>query len=164
MFKLKMTPHVKTAALFGLTLVTVAACSSRSNFDPKCDFSAYRSAFNNSQTMTLIPQTPGSMANLPLNAVLINSSNLGNKILPIATGGQRLNNNRMKIFARVQNCSSKSLKLQARAVFFDQNQSETEQPTAWTPLFISEASRGYYETSSLSTNADSYLIEIEEIK
>lgn len=148
-----------------LTALTIAACTnSQTSFTPKCDFTAYNEHMIHNKELTLVPQAEGSMVNIPLNSILVNKQKSEETILPIAVHGQRLVSQNLKVSARVQNCSDKPVSLLARATFYNDAQFETETPTAWTRIFVPANSRGNFQTSSLTKDAASFLIEFEMVE
>ena len=158
-----MNRSFKLFSLLAVSGVALAACQTAPNstaFQPQCDFRAYQEALQNTSGFTLVPMVVGSSATIPLDSVLVNSPELGKKVVPIATGGERLPNRTLNVFARIQNCTDEPVNLQARASFYDAMNADAEAPTAWTTIFIPPNSRGMYETSSLSADAASYLIEL----
>ena len=146
----------------GLAVMLLVGCQSQktSTVQLSCDFKAYAAQESPDDAMTLVPMIVGTMASLPLNAVRVIDDTIGQKILPTATGAERLATMALRVSARVQNCTNDAIILEARTTFFDGLNLETEKATAWKKLYLPSLGSGQYETSSLEAGAESYIIEL----
>lgn len=145
-----------------ISALGLSACLTTPNtsaYDPNCDFSAYAAAQASAQKV-LLPMAPGSIADMPLDAVKINNQVLGKQVIPVDTRAERLPSRTLKASARIQNCTEETLVLEARTLFFDALDGQSEKPTAWSKVYVPGLSTGSYSTSSLNSDAESYIIEV----
>ena len=154
-------PHI-SIFMTGVAVMLLAGCHSLRTSTVKldCNFKAYAAQESPHDAMTLVPMIAGSMASLPLNAVRVIDNTIGQKILPTATGAERLATMALRVSARVQNCTNDTVIVEARTTFFDALNLETEKTTAWKKLYLPSLGSGQYETSSLGASAESYIIEL----
>ena len=133
---------------------------------PVCDFKAYKRALAErppSAGPVLIAAVPGTMTELPLNAVNLTSVSITNKILVQATNGTRLPNGQVEVYARMVNCTDFPLQLEGRTHFLTEAQSPAEKVSAWQRVHLPPRTIGHYKATSVESKAVStYFIELRE--
>jgi len=110
----------------------------------------------------LVPMIPGSVQVMPLDAVNLTDPNITHKVIVHSTQGSRSDFGALMVSSRLLNCTDHDLALEGRTHFMDANQRDVEAPTGWKTLFIPAGSFQTYETVSLSTDAQRYLVEMRE--
>ena len=157
-----------TMHVLGLALAATAFGCADPTIEPRpvCDFTAYKRALAErppSAGPVLIAAVPGTMTELPLNAVNLTSVSITNKILVQATNGTRLPNGQVEVYARMVNCTDFPLQLEGRTHFLTKAQSPAEKVSAWTRLHLPPRTIGHYKATSLESEAVStYFIELRE--
>ena len=160
--------HRRTpAALGGLLLAgtVLAACSSTVTPGPACDFRAYKQQLAEAERTgpVMVPQTPGTIADIPLNAVNVTDKAISNKVLVQSTNAKRLPGGQVEARTRIVNCTDFALQLEGRTHFLDEGQAEVEPPTAWKRVQLAPHTIATYQTTSTRTQAvDTYYIELRE--
>ncbi|MBK1695707.1 hypothetical protein [Rhodovibrio salinarum] len=154
-------------ALGGLLLAggVLAACSSTVTPGPACNFRTYKQQLAEAEQTgpVMVPQTPGSIADIPLNAVNVTDKAISNKVLVQSTNARRLDGGQVEARARIVNCTDYALQVEGRTHFLDEGQGEVEPPTAWQRLPMPPHTIGTYSATSARTEAvDTYYIELRE--
>jgi len=152
-------------AALALAALTVAACSSKIEPGPTCDFRAYKNELEQAEQQgpVMVAQTPGSITDIPLNAVNITDRRITNKVLVQATNAKRLEDGQVQVYTRMVNCTDYALQVEGRTHFLDETQAPVEQPTAWQRVYLPPHTIGTYQTTSTKQQAvDTYYIELRE--
>lgn len=167
-----MTPippiHRRTTAALGALLLAgtvLAACSSTVTPGPACDFRAYKQQLAEAEQTgpVMVPQTPGTIADIPLNAVNVTDKAISNKVLVQSTNAKRLPDGQVEARTRIVNCTDFALQVEGRTHFLDDGQGEVEPPTAWTRVQLAPHTIATYQATSTRTQAvDTYYIELRE--
>jgi hypothetical protein len=167
-----MTPippiHRRTTAALGSLLLAgtvLAACSSTVTPGPACDFRAYKQQLAEAEQTgpVMVPQTPGTIADIPLNAVNVTDKAISNKVLVQSTNAKRLPGGQVEARTRIVNCTDFALQVEGRTHFLDDGQAEVEPPTAWTRVQLAPHTIATYQATSTRTQAvDTYYIELRE--
>ena len=155
---------VSTPALL-LFALTVGACSTKVTPGPQCDFGAYKRQLAQAEQTgpVLVPQTPGSIADIPLNAVNVTDPAITNKILVQSTNAKRLPAGQVQAYTRMVNCTDFALQVEGRTHFLDEAQAQAEPPTAWQRVYLPPHTIGTYQATSTRTDAvDTFYIELRE--
>lgn len=155
------------AATAGLALaaVALAACSTKIEPGPTCDFAAYKSQLESAEAQgpVMVAQTPGSITDIPLNAVNVTDSRISNKVLVQSTNAKRLEGGQVQVLARMVNCTDYALQVEGRTHFLDETQAPVERPTAWSRVYLPPHTIGTYQTTSTRRGqVDTYYIELRE--
>jgi hypothetical protein len=133
---------------------------------PQCDFNALVAQRGAPPTQpVLAPQVPGTMSEMPLNAVNITDVAITNKVMVQATTARRTPTGTVEVWARLVNCTDFTLQVEGRAHFLDEAQAPAEDVSAWNRVVLSARSFGVYR--ELSTNAARvryYYVELREAK
>jgi hypothetical protein len=143
----------------------LAGCSSTVTPGPACDFRTYKQQLAEAERSgpVMVPQTPGAIADIPLNSVNVTDKAVTNKIMVQSTNAKRLQGGQVEARARVVNCTDYALQLEGRTHFLDEAQAEVEPPTAWQRLHLPPHTLGTYTATSARTDAvDTYYIELRE--
>lgn len=154
-------PYVLPALLAALA---IAACQHPAHVPPKpqCDFRPVKHAAP-PQGPVLVPQIPGSVTHVPLNAVNVTDVAITNKIMVQATNARRAGNGDVEVFARLVNCTDYPLQVEGRTRFLDAGQTDAEPVTAWRRVHLPARTLGSYSARSTAGAAvESYLIELRE--
>jgi hypothetical protein len=133
---------------------------------PACDFNALMAQRGApSAQPVLAPQVPGTMAEMPLNAVNITDAAITNKIMVQTTTARRTPAGTVEVWARLVNCTDFTLQVEGRAHFLDEAQAPTEDVSAWNRVVLSARSFGVYRELSTSTaSVRYYYVELREAK
>jgi hypothetical protein len=111
----------------------------------------------------MVPQTPGTIADIPLNAVNVTDKAISNKVLVQSTNAKRLPGGQVEARTRIVNCTDFALQVEGRTHFLDDGQAEVEPPTAWTRVQLAPHTIATYQATSTRTQAvDTYYIELRE--
>lgn len=156
-----------TAGPAGLlvTALVLSACSARVDPGPQCDFRAYKRelAAAEERGPVLVPQTPGSIADIPLNAVNVTDPAISNKILVQATNAERLQSGQVQARARLVNCTDYALQVEGRTHFLNGRQAPAEPPTAWQRVYLAPHTIASYQAKSTGGgDVRTYYIELRE--
>lgn len=109
----------------------------------------------------LIAHIASSMTPIDLNAVLFTDKKLARSAIVEGLFGQRTPVGGLHVTARLVNCTSVALVVQARSSFMDANQLPTEAASAWKTLYLSPRSTAVYEENSIGrAEVGAYLIEL----
>jgi hypothetical protein len=150
----------------GLAVGVLASCTGAEVAPgPQCDFREYNRqvAKAEQQGPVMVPQTPGSISDIPLNAVNVTDSAISNKVLVQSTNGKRLEGGQVQATARLVNCTDFALQVEGRTHFLTDTQADAEPPTAWKRIMLPARSIGTYRTTSTRRDAvDTYYIELRE--
>lgn len=165
---LKIPSSVRRSAAWGgllLTGLALSACSNTVTPGPACDFGAYKDRLAEAEQTgpVMVPQTPGTIADIPLNAVNVTDKAISNKILVQSTNARRLPGGQVEARARIVNCTDFALQVEGRTHFLDEGQAEVESPTAWQRLQLAPHTIATYQATSTRMEAvDTYYIELRE--
>jgi hypothetical protein len=157
----------RAAAAVALVLAgaALAACSSTVTPGPACDFRAYKQQLAEAEQTgpVMVPQTPGTIADIPLNAVNVTDKAISNKVLVQSTNAKRLPGGQVEARTRIVNCTDFALQVEGRTHFLDEGQAEVEPPTAWTRVQLAPHTIATYQaTSTRQAAVDTYYIELRE--
>ncbi len=109
----------------------------------------------------LVANVPGSMTPIDLNAVLMTDKKLARQVIVEGLFAQRGGTGGLRVIARLVNCTSEPLVVQARSNFMDANQLPTEAASAWRTIYLSPRAMGVYEENALGgPKVAAYLIEL----
>lgn len=147
-----------------LAALALAACQHPAHVSPKpqCDFRPVKHAAL-PQGPVLVPQLPGSVTHVPLNAVNITDVAITNKIMVQATNARRAGSGDVEVFARLVNCTDYPLQVEGRTRFLDAGQGDAEPVTAWRRVHLPARTLGSYSArSTAGAVVESYLIELRE--
>jgi hypothetical protein len=148
-----------------LGALAVGACSAQVDPGPQCDFSAYKQqrAQAEQQGPVMVPQTPGSIDDIPLNAVNVTDQAITNKIMVQSVNAKRLPAGQVQAYTRMVNCTDFALQVEGRTHFLDAAQAPAEPPTAWQRVYLPPHTIGTYQTTSTQTRGvDTFYIELKE--
>lgn len=149
-------------SIFAIAVAAVAGCH-HNEVKPQCDFIAPLWKASPPPGPVLVPQVPGSITVMPLNAVNITDHAIVNKVVVQATNAKRTPGGDMEVFARVVNCTDYPLQVEGRTHFLDAGQASIEPVTAWSRMHLPARSiTNYSERSTRGGLAESYLIELRE--
>jgi hypothetical protein len=158
-------PRPAVGAALAFAAVTLAACTGRVDPGPQCDFVAYKQQLRaaEQQGPVMVPQTPGSITDIPLNAVNVTDPRISNKVMVQSTNARRLEDGQVQAYTRFVNCTDFALQVEGRTHFLTETQAEAEPPTAWQRVYLPPHTIGtYQETSTRTDGVDTYHIELRE--
>lgn len=148
-------PVVAMALLAGCQQVAVAPTVG-------CDFTPMLTAQRSPEPVIVAP-TPGTMSEIPLNAVSITDGAITNKVLVQTSAARRSPTGTVEVMTRLVNCTDFPLQVEGRTHFLDEDQSPTEPVSAWHRVFLPARALGTYrETSTDAQRVVSFLIELRE--
>lgn len=127
-----------------------------------CDFTPMLTAMR-SPGPALAPAVPGTMSEVPLNAVSMTDIAITNKVLVQTVGARRSPTGTVDVFTRLVNCTDFPLQVEGRTQFLDQSQIPVEPTSAWQRVYLPARATGVYQESSTDIRRVSlYLIELRE--
>jgi hypothetical protein len=156
---LVLTPLLLTGA------VAVGACANTVAPGPQCDFGAYNQqrAEAADSGPVMVPQTPGTISDIPLNAVNVTDPAITNKILVQSTNAERLPAGQVQAYTRMVNCTDFALQVEGRTHFLDAAQAQAEPPTAWQRVYLPPHTIATYQATSTGTDGvETFYIELRE--
>ena len=129
---------------------------------PQCDFRAVQAQAPPAGPV-LVPQIPGSVTPMPLNAVNLTDYAITNKIMVQSTNARRLKAGDVEAFTRLVNCTDYPLQVEARTHFLDASQTDAEPVSEWDRIHLPARAIGSYSVRSTAGSiVESYLIELRE--
>ncbi|MBC7495658.1 MAG: hypothetical protein H7243_00640 [Sphingomonadaceae bacterium] len=153
------SPAIGLVAMLAATSLLAPAVATE-NKVVHCRTSAARDA-GPSGGAALVANVPGSMTPIDLNAVLMTDKKLTHQVVVEGLFAQRDDGGGLRVVARLVNCTSEALAVQARSNFMDANQLPTEAASAWRTIYLSPRATGTYEERALGGRAvAAYLIEL----
>lgn len=163
---------MKSALLFSLLAIPVAsvACggAAAKNLDPlgpqqvlKCAPSKALRA-KAAPAPLLTPLVKGAFTPVPLETVQFVDPAILRQVMVQTVAAQRTATDTVQVMARLVNCTSTPIQLQARTSFLSAGLGPAEPTSAWRPLFLQPRSTGVYEEKSTSTQVGHYLIELRQ--
>lgn len=104
---------------------------------------------------------PGTLQDIPLNAVSITDGGLRGRIMVQGVTATRTASGDIEVGARLFNCGDAPLLAEGRTNFLDAGQRPAEPASAWQRLVIEGRSFADYREVSVSRGrADAYLVEL----
>ena len=113
---------------------------------PHCDFCAYKEN-----------RAAAEAAN-------INDHKVTNKVLVQSTRAVRRDNGLLEARGRLVNCTDHTLQIEARTIFYDASDLETDAPTAWQRFSLWRHAVQSVAVVGLDQRAARYLLEIRECR
>jgi len=106
---------------------------------------------------------PIEAAQARLNNVGFLTDNLDKKIAVQRSGGERTATGTLKVWCELRNRTDYPQKIQARTLYYDQDNKPVGEPSMWRDIFMAPNTMELYTAYSLSTRARYYYIEIKEM-
>lgn len=159
--------HRIAGLIVSLSALLVAACADTQREPrPVCDFEAYEIALQNPPTgEVLVPPSPGTITDMPLNTVNITDVAITNKVIVQATNASRTETGQVEVWARIVNCTDFTLHVEGRTNFLTATQAPAEPVTAWNRVILPARSISTYSAKSIAgERVATYLIELREGK
>lgn len=147
-----------------MAAVFLAACQQTVPIAPTigCDFTPMLTAMRQPGP-ALAPPVPGTMAEVPLNAVSMTDLAITNKVLVQSVAARRNPTGTVEVFTRLVNCTDFPLQVEGRVQFLDAQQAPVEPISAWQRVYLPARATGVYAESSTDIRrAALYLIELRE--
>lgn len=127
----------------------------------QCDFSPFLSA-QRSPGPALAPMVPGTMQEVPLNAIAFTDRRITDRVLVQSLGASRNDAGRVQVTARMVNCTDTPIQVEARTQFMDSGQAPTEPVSVWKRVFLSPRAFAVYQESSMDAQKVAlYLVELK---
>lgn len=124
----------------------------------KCDFSKARRGKPSGEMLT--PLVRGAFSPVPLETVQLVDKKLQRKLMVQSVAAQKTQTDTVEVVARLVNCTSKPMQVQARINFMNDQMSPTEPVSGWRRLFLEPKAMGVYAEKSLARDPRHYLIEV----
>ena len=131
---------------------------------PVCNFDAYEEDLAAAPTEPmLVPRIPNVMTKMPLNHVNVTDVKILHKVLVQDVSAQRDEQNRIKVWTRLVNCTDYPLQVEGRTQFMTEMSSPAQPTTAWQRVYLPARTFGVYESQSVrGSEIHSYLVELRE--
>ena len=145
---------IATGALIALPV------QARENRPVKCDIGDAKRA-QSPGGPALVANVPSSMTPIDLNAVQMTDKKLAKQIVVEGVFARRTETNSVEVITRLVNCTKKTVTLDARSSFMDENQVPTEDSTYWKKVILSPKATGVYRGLSIGRDeVKYYLVEV----
>jgi hypothetical protein len=127
-----------------------------------CDFTPMLKAMRNPGP-ALVSPVPGTMSEVPLNAVSMTDMSITNKVLVQSVASRRSPTGTVEISTRLMNCTDFPLQVEGRTQFLDEHQQQVEPTSAWQRVHLPARTTGVYtESSTDAQRVQMYLVELRE--
>lgn len=108
----------------------------------------------------LVATQYGAISPIPLDAVQFTDRTLSRQVAAQSLNARRSPTNTVEVSARFINCTDAPLVLGARTNFMDGTERAVEQASAWKNVVMQPRAMGDYSESSMSAQAEHYVIEL----
>jgi len=147
-----------TAAVAGALFTQPA--QARENRPVKCDIGDAKAA-PSAGGPALVANVPSSMTPIDLNAVQMTDKKIAKQIVVEAMFARRTETNSVEVITRFVNCTKKTVELDARSSFMDEQQVPTEDSTYWKKVILAPKATGVYRGLSIGReDVKYYLVEV----
>ncbi|MES2496824.1 MAG: hypothetical protein V4618_11960 [Pseudomonadota bacterium] len=137
-----------------------APLQARENRPVKCDIGDAKRSMS-AGGPALVANVPSAMTPIDLNAVQMTDRKLANRVVVEAMFARRTDTNSIEVITRFVNCTKKTVELDARSSFMDENQVPTEDSTFWKKVILGPKSTGVYRGLSIGRDeVKYYLVEV----
>lgn len=108
----------------------------------------------------LVATQYGAISPIPLDAVQFTDRALTRQVAAQSLHARRSPTNTVEVSARFINCTDAPLVMGARTNFMDGTERAVEQASAWKNVVMQPRAMGDYNESSMSAQAEHYVIEL----
>lgn len=146
-------------AAVALTGAMLAGCAQP--IAVQCDFTPFLTA-QRSPGPAMAPMVPGTMQEVPLNAVAFTDRRITDRVLVQSLSASRNDAGRVQVTTRMVNCTDTPIQVEARTQFMDSGQAPTEPVSVWKRVFLSPRAFAIYQESSMDAQKVAlYLVELK---
>ncbi|QEH77433.1 hypothetical protein EIK56_04330 [Sphingomonas sp. C8-2] len=132
----------------------------RENRPVKCDIGDAKRSLS-AGGPALVANVPSAMTPIDLNAVQMTDKKLANRVVVEGMFARRTETNSVEVITRFVNCTKKTVELDARSSFMDENQVPTEDSTYWKKVILAPKATGVYRGLSIGRDeVKYYLVEV----
>lgn len=153
---------MRSLLLTAIAIGSLAAlpAHARENRPVKCDIGDAKRALSPGGP-ALVANVPSAMTPIDLNAVQMTDKKLAKQIVVEGVFARRTETNSVEVITRIVNCTKKTVTLDARSSFMDENQVPTEDSTFWKKVILSPKATGVYRGLSIGRDeVKYYLVEV----
>ncbi|MBF0178684.1 MAG: hypothetical protein HQM03_01525 [Magnetococcales bacterium] len=148
-----------------LLLLTSCSLGGLNESQPICDLDEYQKAIAIPREPELVPRIPGIVSKMPLNHLNITDKSILKKVMVHSLNVDRNEHGRIRVWARLVNCTEFPLQVEGRTHFLTDMQAPAEPVSAWKRVHLPPKTFSIYEIQSLTgKEAFSFLIEMREGK